>query len=106
MKEYEITGNVGDEVVIKKGDLNLVVKIGENELIPDFATAVTNALLAHPSVYLNVLESVWHNKPTSQSKLRETVAWSRDKAFANVSVKQESKQEETVTVESSKKAKK
>lgn len=106
MKEYEIVGNVGDEVLVKKGNLSLVVKIGEKELIPDFATVVTNVLLEHPNLYLSALESVWHHSSGAESRLRETVAWDRDRIFASVVVEPPKEEPKTITIEGGKKNKK
>ena len=99
MKTYEITEPVGSEITLKRGDVTLVVKVGEDKLIPDFVASVKSSVEKEPYQFLVALENAWHHVPNSSAKLEEILGWYRDKAFN--SVKAEPVNEEpTISTES------
>lgn len=98
MKEIEINESVGSEICLKKGDYSLIVKVGENGFIPDFAATVTAELSRNPAQCIYALEKVWHRNPRGPQELAETVAWFRDQAFASVKA-EETPKAETVETE-------
>lgn len=98
MKEIEINESAGTEICLKKGDFSLIVKVGENSFIPDFATTVTTELSRNPAQCIYALEKVWHRNPRGPQELAETIAWFRDQAFASVKA-DEAPKAETVETE-------
>ena len=95
MKTYEITDSVGSEITLKRGDVTLVVKVGEDKFIPDFVASVKSAVESKPNILLQALENVWHHVPNGTFQLEEALAWYRDQAFSSVTVEQK---EEAPTV--------
>ena len=101
----DINGNIGDEVCLKYGEATLIVKIGDGEIIPDFAAAATKALTSDPYEALASLNNVYHHNRGANEQFAQTMAFYRDRAFdVKVAEKQEEATEEKKSTSRKKKA--
>ncbi|MBQ9873560.1 MAG: hypothetical protein IJM30_03765 [Thermoguttaceae bacterium] len=85
----EITGNPGEEVVLTRGGASLVVKIGSDDLFPDFLAALVEAIERFPFAVATAAERVFHNERNARENLRETLAEIRDALFEERGAKRE-----------------
>ena len=97
MQTIEINGNIGDELCLKFGDATLVVKLGDGEIVPDFAAAATKALAAAPYEVLSSLNSVFHNGRGAKERFAQTMSFYRDRSFSAIQPKEVEKEEEDFT---------
>lgn len=80
-QEIEIPGDVGDEFVLShKNGGKLVIKIGKNEIIPDFTRYVADAIKRNAYDFACLANAYRHNQITD-SQLGIAVSYWRQRAF-------------------------
>lgn len=84
MTELKINGKPGDEIALVYGDKTLVVKLGENEIVPDFVGAFDKAFDYYPYALLNAASSRYHNYRDGKERLLHVLAAMRDKLFDSI----------------------
>lgn len=83
-KTIEIDAKQGEEVVLTCNGASLVVKIGDGEIIPDFASSMVKAIELRPHAVMLATQRVYHKEHGSAHMLRSDVAHIRDAVFESV----------------------
>lgn len=79
--EIEIPGDAGDEITIShKNGGKLVIKIGKNEIIPDFTRYVADAIKRN-AYNVACLANAYRHKQITDSQLAIAVSYWRQRAF-------------------------
>lgn len=81
--EIEIDANVGDEIVLKRGDARLIVKIADGAIVPDFADALYRACKEDALSVLTTSQRAFHRQIADET-LRARCGSIRDKVFESV----------------------
>lgn len=81
MKEIKIDGKPGDEIALVYGDKTLIVKIGEDAIIPDFVEAFDKSFDFYAYDLLNSASARYHRYREGKERLLLVLAAMRDKLF-------------------------
>lgn len=81
MTEIKIDGKPGDEIALVYGEKTLVVKLGENEIVPDFVNAFDKSFDFYAYDFLNSASARYHRYRDANTRLLHVLAAMRDKLF-------------------------
>ncbi len=102
MKEINLDGNIGDEIVLRNGDQTLVVNIAADGIVPDLFSPFMRALATDAYAISLAANRAYHRSLNADELNRATFARVRDKVFASIVAPSE----ETGAEETEEKAKK
>ena len=81
--QIDVSDNVGRDLVLKNGDVQLVVKIGDGFVLPDFSDALFRAFEADAHL-MALLGQNAYRRNVSGDALRAACADVRDRVFNSV----------------------
>ena len=81
MTEIKLDGKPGDEIALVYGDKTLIVKLGENAIVPDFVEAFDKSFDFYAYDFLNSASARYHKYRDANTRLLHVLAAMRDKLF-------------------------